>query len=528
MSGIRGLSVSNKIAWLVVLFVFAGAIAGCDNNPVDPGSLEADFVSSLLISPNPSGYAPLTAELALTTTRPVQVEVLVPGRNGAMTDARHLFEGMTQEITIPVLGLFPGENEVTLLFYDEAGAPLGNTTATITAGALISDMPTVTIDDIDAARMKPGMNLVSYFGHDGQFRPMKPMIFDANGDVRWYLDFTNHPILNDLFYDNGVERLANGNLFFGDQSSARIIEMDMLGNIVNDWDFPGFEFHHSIIEKPNGNFVVTVSALGAPTIEDYIIEIDRQSGDIIRTWDLNQSLEYGRRVWVSPFVAPDIDWIHGNGLAYDPSDNTIIVSGRTQGTIKLTNANEVVWIIAPHRDWGMAGNGVDLNTKLLQPLDADGIPISDQNVLDGFTNHPDFEWAWYQHAPELLPDGTLLIFDNGDRRNYEDTDLYSRAVLYRVDPVNMEIEQVWQYGKERGVDTFSRIVSDVDYHAQEGNIVFMPGAANAGQGPYGKVVEVDMMTDDVVFEATIQAPTAQFGITFHRVERISIYPPNGN
>ena len=221
-----------------------------------------------------------------------------------------------------------------------------------------------------------------------------------------------------------------------------------------------------------------------------------------------------------------MDWFHGNGLAYDPSDDTIIVSGRTQGTIKLTNTNDVVWIIAPHLDWGMAGNGVDLSTKLLQPLDADGLPITDQDVLDGFTNHPDFEWPWYQHAPELMPDGTLLLFDNGDRRNYEDTELYSRAVVYRIDSVNRTIQQTWQYGKERGIETFSRIVSDVDVHPEENTVVFMPGAANAGEGPYGKMIEIDVETGDVVYEATIKAPMAQFGITFHRVERIPIYPPN--
>ena len=282
-----------RLVYLLVLCV-AGFMVGCDNNPVDSEESEPDFITSLTVSANPSGYAPLTAEFNLTTNRPVQVEVLVPGRNGEETDARHLFEGTTQNMTLPVLGLYPGVNTVTLLFYDENGTSLGQVTREVTAAFISSDMPTVTIDTRVQSAIKPGMNLVSYFGHNGEFRPMKPLIFDASGDVRWYLDFSTHPTLNDLFYDNGVERLANGNLFFGDQSSERIIEMDMLGRIVNSWAFPGFQFHHNVIEKPNGNLVVTVSQLGAATVEDFIIEIDRDSGDIIRTWNLNESLEYGR------------------------------------------------------------------------------------------------------------------------------------------------------------------------------------------------------------------------------------------
>jgi arylsulfate sulfotransferase len=370
------------------------------------------------------------------------------------------------------------------------------------------------------------MNLVSYFGHDGAFAPQRPFIFDADGAIRWYLDLSGHPNLANLFYDDGVERLANGNLYFGDGSTGRIIEMDMLGRIVDTWTMPGYGFHHQVLEKPNGNFVVTVNKDGAATVEDYLIEIDRETGAIIREWDLNQSLDNTRRAWPTGFADLNVDWFHANGVAYDPQDDAIIVSGRTQGTVKLTNANEVVWILAPYRGWGTAGDGTDLTTRLLQPLDAGGQPITDPAVLDGSTNHPDFEWAWYQHAPELMPDGTLLLFDNGDNRNYTDQPLYSRAVAYRIDPGAMTVQQLWDYGKERGAETFSRIVSDVDYHAAEDNVMFMPGAVSFNGSEYGKAIEVDRATRTIVFGATITPPTAAWGITFHRVERLALYPPD--
>jgi arylsulfate sulfotransferase len=54
----------------------------------------------------------------------------------------------------------------------------------------------------------------------------------------------------------------------------------------------------------------------------------------------------------------------------------------------------------------------------------------------------------------------------------------------------------------------------------------MAGAVGFGGAAYGKVVEVDRTTRAVVFEATITPPTAAFGITFHRVERLPLYPPD--
>jgi arylsulfate sulfotransferase len=497
-------------------------LAGCDN----PAETEPDFLTALTITPNPSGYAPLTAEVALTTSRSVQVEVVVAGR-GTADEVRHRFDPVSQRAYLPILGLYPNvSNTITLRFFDAGGVLLGEVTRTITTPPLLRDLPSITINTATPAAMQPGMNLVSYFGYDTQFSPQRPFIFDVDGAIRWYLDFSSHPNLKTLFYDDGVERLANGNLYFGDGSTGRIIEMDMLGRIVNTWTMPGYGFHHQVLEKPNGNFVVTVNKDGATTIEDYLIEIDRTTGAIVREWDLNQSLEYGRRAWPTAFGDENVDWFHANGLSYDPVDDGIIVSGRTQGTVKLTNDNQVVWILAPHRGWGTAGNGTDLTTRLLQPLDASGQPITDPAVLDGTANHPDFEWAWYQHAPELMPDGTLLLFDNGDNRNYVDQPLYSRAVAFRIDQDAMTVQQIWQYGTERGGETFSRIVSDVDYHAAEGNIMFMPGAVSFDGVDYGKAIEVNRTSHAVVFEATITPPTSAWGITFHRVERLSLYPPN--
>jgi arylsulfate sulfotransferase len=528
-SAFRPTSLVRGLRWFIVFalsLVCLIPLAGCGDNPAGVDE-EPDFITSLSITPNPYGYAPLTAVVTLTTSRPVQVELVVVGRDGAASDVRHRFEDEIQQAALPVLGLYPSfTNTITLYFFDTGGAPLGDVSRSVTTPPLLSDLPTVSVDAATPGAMKSGMNLVSYFGHNSELTPQRPFMFDATGAIRWYLDFTQHPSLSNLFYDVGVERLMNGNLYFGDGSTGRIIEMDMLGRVVDFWPMPGYDFHHHVIEKPNGNFVLTVNKQGAATVEDYIIEIDRGTKEIVREWDLNQALDNQRRAWETTFADLNVDWFHANGLAYDPSDDAIIVSGRTQGTVKLTNDNEVVWILAPHVDWMTAGDGTDLGTRLLQPLDAGGQPITDTSVLEGTANHPDFEWAWYQHAPELLPDGTLMLFDNGDNRNYTEQELYSRTVLYRIDADAMTVQQIWQYGKERGSDTFSRIVSDVDYHAAEDNVVFMPGAVTSGTGAYGKVVEIDRATRDVVFEATITAPIAPFGITFHRVERLPLYPPN--
>jgi arylsulfate sulfotransferase len=60
------------------------------------------------------------------------------------------------------------------------------------------------------------------------------------------------------------------------------------------------------------------------------------------------------------------------------------------------------------------------------------------------------------------------VFDNGWGRDFAPTKLsgnYSRAVEYKVDEAEGTVEQVWQYGKERGDEWYSPITSVVAYRA---------------------------------------------------------------
>ncbi len=517
---------ANLPGFLALFLAIAAPVlgAGCDSAEVElPVDVVEELVTEITVTRNPSGFAPLTAEIALTTARPVTAEIVVPGREGELTDVRKRFNDPFTQAVLPVLGLYPEvTNTVLLRFFEPDGTLIGELEHEIAAQAITFATPRITIEVADTESMKPGMNLVSYFGQSRSTDAQIPFMFDAAGSIRWYLDYSSHPTLSNLFYDVGVERLANGNLYFGDGSTGQIVEVDMLGHVIRTWPLPGHGFHHNVIEKPNGNFLVTTNKHGLPTIEDHILEIDRESGAIVQVWDLNESLDNRRRSWSTNRR----DWFHANGLVYDPADDTIIVSGRVQGTVKLNRNNEVIWILAPHRGWNTSGSGADLSTRLLQPLDSSGIPITDPGVLDGTSNHEEFEWAWYQHAPEMTPRGTLLLFDNGDNRNYglASGGPYSRAVEYRIDEEAMTVQQVWQYGKERRGSTFAGIVSDVDYHLREDNVVFMPGANHDADGPNGKTIEVDYTTKRVVFEAVIRPSEAMYGITFHRVERLPLYP----
>lgn len=514
----------GKLLKSLALLLFLFLACSEDDMIEDPGTnIDSDLIESLEVRLNPSGYAPLSAILSMETSQPVSVVATLLGRRGAASNVIRHSSGSATRIDMDIFGLYEDhENLLEINLLDDSGNSLETQTLSIQTAPLIAEMPQITIDTpSDASELE--LNFVNYFGFTDQFRPQRAFIFDQFGDIRWYLDFSSHPTLNQLFYDNGMTVLQNGNLLFGDGSTGSIYEIDLFGRIENSWSLQGNGFHHHVIEKPDGNLLVTINDASKGTVEDVIVEIDRSSGQFVTTWDLNNSLDNSRRAWPTDLADLNVDWFHANFIEYNPDDDDIIVSGRTQGIVKLNRDNEVSYILAPHREWNTSGNGTDLGQFLLTPLDANDEPITDPDVLEGVINHPDFEWSWYQHSPILMPNGNLMVFDNGDNRNYVNAGPYSRAVEYEINEENKTIKQVWSYGKERGEDAYARIVSKVSYVASNNSVLFTPGSSVQDGLPAGKVIEVDYTTRNVIFEATIRPPNSIFNISFHNVLRVELF-----
>ncbi|MGB3543663.1 aryl-sulfate sulfotransferase, partial [Rubrivirga sp.] len=294
----------------ILLFAALVSVAACDQSPieVDPPA-GSELITSFQLAVNPSGAAPLGAEIQMTTSRTVSAQITVVGDGGP--DITHRFDDLEGASTIPVLGLYPGRaTTVRLELFGTGGELLETREQQVTGQALSSDFPEIDLE-VATAEAVPGVTLVSYFGHNSDITPQRPFAFDAEGDIRWALDFRGHPELGNLFFDNGVERLANGNLYFGSNSTDKIYEVTMLGRVVRSWTMPGYGFHHNVKETSRGTFVLTAELQNAATVEDQVIEIDQATGAIVTEWDLRKLLDQRRQTWPTAFSDINVDWFHG-------------------------------------------------------------------------------------------------------------------------------------------------------------------------------------------------------------------------
>jgi arylsulfate sulfotransferase len=474
---------------------------------------------------NPSGIAPLSAMASIKTKKDVSINFTVLGTTELTND----LPDFSKSQQVAVHGLYANSsNRIAFTLTDRNNVSVFDT-VTAQTGALPDFFPEITIDVLDQTQMEPGMHFSSFsVGNSGEFESY-PMIFDHEGEVRWYLDMKEQPGIT-----WGVTFLEDGTLFASVRSG--IIEFDLFGNIIRHIETPGNVLHHDVLKLPNGNYVAIADHDGTKiikngqeitSVEDYIIEVDGVTGEVVNEWDMGEILDVSR----IDVVDGGGDWFHMNAIWYDESDEALIVSGRNQGIVKVDWNNELQWILAPHQGWelaGRTGEGFDTTPFLLEAINEFDSPYS-ESIQQGTEEHFFFSWAWGQHAPMILENGNLLVFDNGTNRNFGAASQYSQASEYEIDEENMTAKMVWNYGKGRGSETYSNIISDIDVLPVTQNRLFSPGFIT-GSPNSAKMVEVTYPDNVVVFESTLSFKNllgngqgwGQIDLAY-RGERVSLY-----
>ena len=444
---------------------------------------------------NPYEISPLTALVIFETDEEVSPEVTIHG-DSDLTTYTHTFAKGTEHY-LPIYGLYAGrENKVTIKCGDKEKE------LTIKTDELPDDFILPTSVKKDESKLSN--DLYFYTPSSSGYTAA----YDVNGDVRWYLTESAIWEINRL--DNGrllvsTERLAEVPYY-----STGLYEMDMLGKIYTEYSLPG-GYHHDYYEMENGNLLVASDDFNndSGTVEDYVVEIDRKTGNIVKTFDLKDILKMtdGKSEnWI------EYDWFHNNSVWYDKKTNSITLSGRHQDAVINIDydTGKLNWILGDPEGWS------DEYQKYFFK------PVGDN-----------FEWQWSQHAAMITPEGYVFLFDNGNNKSKNEKnyvkaeDSYSRGVMYKIDTDKMTIEQVWEYGKERGSDFYSPYISDVDYLDKNHYIVHSGGISykdgkiqNQPAGLAGsdtlKSDTVELLDDEVIFEMVLPTNT-------YRVEKMSLY-----
>ena len=81
-----------------------------------------------------------------------------------------------------------------------------------------------------------------------------------------------------------------------------------LGKVYVEYSLPG-GYHHDYFEMDNGNLLIASDDFDndSGTVEDYVVELDRDTGNIVKEFDLKKNFKYedGKSEnWI------EYDWFH--------------------------------------------------------------------------------------------------------------------------------------------------------------------------------------------------------------------------
>jgi len=518
-----------------VYFVLASGAAllcGCDNRPAATSEQQpvADttppVISYVILNRNPNPTVPLAALLSLSTDEPTEMTIRIDDGERAWNATSS--DGFATDHSLMVLGMRLGRmHHISAVVTDRSGNVSETPPLPLEMPPLPVDLTLPELITSNPELMEPGVTMFNVFqlpsGLGGPAAPTAVLyIVDERGEIIWY--YRSELEVGD------VRRMSNGNLLFSTGDASLGVEIDMLGNVVQQWHAVGTatdvpegstpvemgSLHHELAEMPSGNLLTLSSELRvvqdfptsesdpdaapglASVIGDVIVEFSRD-GTIVREWKLLDIMDPYRigvdsldggywAVRYGPLIEdleaePIRDWAHANALIYDPSDDSYIVSLYHQdAVVKIDrDTGELLWILGAPDNWQEPWS-----SRRLQPVG-------------------ELEWQYREHAPTLTPHGTMVLFDNGGGRagafqeQLPMEQRYSRIVEYAIDADSMEVEQLWSYGGPGDEQFFSAFLGDADWLPETSNILITDGArtvAREGEPEgAGEVEEADEAED---------------------------------
>lgn len=342
---------------------------------------------------NPYNANPLSAMIMFYTDDSTEVSVTVKGKN---SDDFTINYGKSNYHYIPVYGLYGDyDNTVVVTLGDKTTKEFRIKTDKI-------DMPSVTTKSGNITSAGDLYLLTSPIS-------MNSFGLDGYGNVRW--------MLNGTYYHN-IKVLDNGHLLIGvdtDSTSGLptvIREIDYLGRIYNEYTIDS-GYLNDFFVKSNGNIIVTSKNADRITISDLVLEIDKNTGKIVKQIDVYKLFESIDKAFTDGIERDD--YFYNSGIEYYEDTDTLLLTywgGEMVVSIDYSDS-KINWIFT----------------------NPDNLPSTfDSYLLKGDEG---FVYPKAMHQAKLSGD-TLKVLDNGYSTIKNETDLsnlkgsYSSVNTYTI------------------------------------------------------------------------------------------------
>jgi len=441
------------LAPVLALALLALALPACDepaSKPTpDAGPAGPLQISALKLTPNSTNVLSFT--VTWKTDRPATSTVEF-GKTGSLTH-RVRNATLTTDHKVLVIGLHERTAYAWRALSEAAdGARAASAAASYTTSPLPSYIPYGKVVVHDRRRAYAGWTLMSVnackrsgliITWDQDFPPTAVM-YDMDGRPVWYNAHGLGRIGDVRFYGDRILAQSMADVV---EKKPAAVEVDLAGEVL--WKGPNQpllqvdgSYHHHFEKLPGGTYLAAMSRQIDKTVGDVMVEMD-SAHKVLWSWSAFEHLR--------PDVTQDKSsygiyaWTHINAAVMHSASDWVLLGARNVSTIYKVkkSTGEILWAL---------GAGGD------------------------FAPDPDAAHPWFQqpHGLEVLPDGNLIMLDNGLIGRG-----FARAIEYAIDEEARTSRIVWQYRGGEDHRFFSNYWGDAD-RLPNGNTVIAVGTWKTG------------------------------------------------
>ena len=417
----------------------------------------------MLVLKNPYCMAPLTAMVIFTTEFPCSIQVTLEG--GKLLNEK---TSVSTRHRIPIYGLYAGRpNRIHLQIW-KGQTLCGEKDVVIETGELPKSLQNQV--KIKKKEKESPIPFTMAFGGETKY----PYAFDENGEVRYYIRQT--------IKSYGIYQLSGGRFLylspnvevpsFSNPHSALAFEMDFMGRVYREYLIPD-GIHHDGCEMTPGGNILSLSSSMEQHVEDTVIEIDRNTGRVVKRLNLKDVLSE------HPYFDL-LDWAHLNTVSYQPEEGTILLCARNLHSVFKIDwqTEELIWIMCDTSFW-------------------ENTPYADRVLVP----KGEMSFCYQPHAAYFLPENagenkTLIIYDNhwNKRRPVEsfDGDKKSYVRIYEINEKEKTVRLQNSYQTTKSKIRSNGIVMGDHVFAMSGALV------DSIEGCQGRITEFDRESKEVM------------------------------
>lgn len=305
----------------------------------------------MLIKENPYGTNTLSLYVYFSTQEPVSVSYNVSVPDSSIEDFSQTPAGeeeFTTEHEFQVLGLIAEEeNTITFTLTKEDGSV--ETRSYVHTMGELSGEEERKLQQTEVAEQGESVTdgLYVILGNDSDKEDFM-YYYDNSGVLRGEIPLIGYRSHRLLFQDDRM---------YYSISENQIAAVNRLGKVEMIYDTGTYSLHHDYVFDDDGNMLVLATDTESESVEDQIIKIDTQTGEVSCVLDLEELFPDYKETCIKNDDG-ELDWMHINTIQWTGDDAVLLSSRETSTILMITDiydSPKVEYMIGEESFWEGTG-----------------------------------------------------------------------------------------------------------------------------------------------------------------------------